>query len=155
MLSKLQYILIIITFMMAVACNDEDCTSMNTNIIRIKFDSLAPNGRIVDKLKTFEGIYAKGFEDSIFHKNLKISTFRLPLHPGRDNLTFVFVNGSSQDSIKLSYKSTARFISAECGVEYIFSEIKLLRSSFDSVNVVNKRLTRNAQNADIRILEDF
>lgn len=155
MLSKPNYLLVIVLIVMSfVACNDEDCTSMDSNVLKLKFDSVTANGKILDKHRVFDGIYAVGYEDSIFHKNDSTTVVRLPLHPGKDDILFIFMKDNARDSLQISYKSSARFISADCGVEHIFSDIKVINSSFDSVNVMNDRLRRNAEN-NIKIIEIF
>jgi hypothetical protein len=44
-------------------------------------------------------------------------------------------------SLKVGYKTQTRFISEECGSEQVLYDLSILETDFDSVRIVNNRLT--------------
>lgn len=118
----------------AISClNEPDCYQLDNDEIIIAFNVME-FGVDVDTLKD---IRISG-SDTIFYENTITSTTLLPLNPNRKELTYIFRwNNGSIDTLLLGYSSQIQFVSDDCAQRYVFSNLKPLRSSFDSVRVFN------------------
>lgn len=108
---------------------------------------------------TFVVIRVSG-TDSVFYKNKKTSTLKLPVSPHVLQTTFTLqyypkgdtVN-SKTDSVKLTYVKQYFVVSPECGGYAYFSNLSVLSSSFvREPKVVNSQLSTGATtNLEIKL----
>jgi len=87
--------------------------------------------------------------DSVFYKYStetdKLDTLEgsalLAVNPFANETAFSFVFETEDKILKVGYKNEIKFISEECGSEQIQYALKILETEFDSVRVVNTRLS--------------
>lgn len=123
----------------AISClNEPDCYQLDNDEIVMAFNVME-FGADIDTLKD---IRISG-TDSIFYPNTIISTgVLLPLNPNTRELKYIFRwNNGSIDTLLLGYSSQIQFVSDDCAQRYVFSNLKPLSSSFDSVRVFNSSPT--------------
>ncbi|MBA4058610.1 MAG: hypothetical protein C0490_28095, partial [Marivirga sp.] len=118
----------------AISClNEPDCYQLDNDEIIMAF-SVMEFGADVDSLKDIQISGA----DSIFYQNTITSTVLLPLNPNTEELKYIFRwNNGSIDTLLLGYSSQIQFVSDECAQRYVFTNLKALSSSFDSVRLFN------------------
>lgn len=128
---------IFLSILAASCLNEPDCYQLNNNVIGVSFrvmgsdkpDSVAVSLQIagssepIDTTVTFVGI------------QLNITKDQTPL-------TFLIASGDR--ILNLGYSLKTQFVSEECGSRYIFSDLRILNSTFDSARVVNSTPGKNA-----------
>ncbi|MBL0741556.1 DUF6452 family protein [Chryseolinea lacunae] len=64
----------------------------------------------------------------------------LPLSPARQELSYTFTwKNGKVDRLHLGYKAQIQFVSQECGQRYVFTDLTVLETTFDSTHVFNAK----------------
>ena len=125
-----------------VSCLDQpDCFRQDLNLIGISFRKMYDGAADTVVLLKVSATST----DSVFYENVYGATFSLPLNYLNTNTTFVieqlvreYLDGMSQtDTMFLSHSSKAQFVSEDCGERFVVSNLQLLRSTYDSIEVVS------------------
>ena len=128
------------------SCLDEpDCLRNGDTALVISFIRLSDHKPDTIILYRVEGDGA----DSVFYKSStetdKLDTLEgtalLAVNPFANETLFSFVFETEEKLLKVGYKNEIKFISEECGSEQIQYALKILETEFDSVRVVNTRLS--------------
>jgi len=111
----------------------QNCASVTRDFVAIQFvDSLG-----VPKIETI----TSAASDSILVTASQIATqFNLPLDPFRDNVTFILTSIDAENWITLGYRNAVFINSEDCGPEFVFSDLTIWGTSYDSVRLVNAQL---------------
>ena len=75
-------------------------------------------------------------QSNTFLVDTLLSSIRLPLVSGVEQLTFYMNGNGFSDSILFSYSSIPRLINEDCGVEIIFDNLSVLTTNLDSVYLI-------------------
>ena len=78
-------------------------------------------------------------EDTIFGK------ITLPVNPTTDTTLFEI----GRNDLKVKYDVRQRVLSAECGVELVFSNLDTLSNPYDSLAIISRNLDRNETNFEV------
>jgi hypothetical protein len=125
-----------------VSCLDQpDCFRQDLNLIGISFRKMYDGAADTVVLLKVSATTT----DSVFYENVYGATFSLPLNYLNTNTTFVieqlvreYLDGTSQqDTMFLTHSSKAQFVSEDCGERFVVSNLQLLRSTYDSIEVVS------------------
>jgi hypothetical protein len=87
--------------------------------------------------------------DSIFYSpgnepdTLKGTNALLAVDPFNTETSFTFYFHENQQKLQVGYTREMRFVSDECGSEIFLSSLEILNTTFDSVRVVNRQLTKS------------
>lgn len=128
--------------------DDPDCVRTADTALVINFKRLSDSK--VDTVILYNVIAAGS--DSIFYKSsepdeldtLNNGEVLLAVNPYAEETMFTFLfQAGIERTLKVGYKSTARFISEECGSERNQYDLTILETQFDSVRVVNPVLSIN------------
>ena len=124
--------------LLAVSCLDEpDCYNLNNNVIGISFRKLADN-----KADTVAmvGVTIDG-TDSVFYPFRLVTGVELPLnfYASESEISFQRLDREAAitDRLLLAYRSQIQFVSEDCGERFLISNLEVLESDFDSIQVVN------------------
>ena len=137
---------IIFVLIIVSSCLDEpDCLRTGDTALVISFIRLSDHKPDTIILYRVEGDGA----DSVFYKSStetdKLDTLEgsalLAVNPFANETLFSFVLETEEKILKVGYKNEIKFISEECGSEQIQYALKILETEFDSVRVVNTRLS--------------
>ena len=132
--------------------SDNACKTLSTTELDAGFYRLAENGSAVATKAAFDEISAAE-TDSLF----TIGTgggLTLLLNPLGNSTTFLFENTRANlfDTLQLTYTRTGSILSPECGLDIRFSELKVSKSTFDSVSILNTEL-KSTEGLDVQIFE--
>ena len=124
--------------------DDPDCVRTADTALVISFKRLSDNK--ADTAIVYN-ISAAG-TDSIFYKtepdelDTLIGTALLSVNPYAEETLFTFFfRAGVERTLRVGYKSQAKFISEECGSERNQFDLTILETQFDSVRVVNPVLS--------------
>jgi hypothetical protein len=130
-----------------ISCDTTDCITFSTRVVVIDFlDSATNTSKNVD----FELITA--IESPVlFYGDTTISRCFLPVNTEKEETTFLFVNpDSSIDTLQIGYDKTIRLISQDCGFEFQFKNILILKTTYDNAISLENELSRlNEENIKI------
>lgn len=134
---------IVFLFLGTGSCLDEpDCVNMNNGFVGISFKKMFDN-----KADTvvFIGIQSPE-SDSIFYSYTRATAISLPLNSFATQTRYDMEGVYGSKFVELGYvnKST-QYVSEDCGVRYVFSDLKLLGHNFDSVKVITTDLFSTVQ----------
>lgn len=133
----------------AVSCyRAQDCTPVTRDYVIIDFvDSLG-----AAKEKTFT--ITSAASDSILVSNsVTSSKFELPLDPFSDNVTFTFTETGTENWLTLGYRNAVFINSEDCGPEFVFSELVIWGSTYDSLRLIDNRVLDGIE-LNVRIYEE-
>jgi hypothetical protein len=123
------------------ACLEEpDCYQLNNNYVGIVFKKLF-DGQ-ADTLSII-GITAPS-TDSVFYKGIRATGIQLELNPYDASTDFTISTTFGTNLLALGYASAIQFVSEDCGIRTILSELNINASDFDSLRIVNPGLTNPA-----------
>jgi hypothetical protein len=132
-----------------MGCGDEaTCITDTTSLVKINFvDSLGTSKDInLNRVTTITDpdIYPQYDGDTL-------SSLVLAMNPARQNTTVIFETTTGNDTVDLSYKVTAIFISDECGIDLAFSDLDTLSTTFDQLEIIESIFHENITvNIEIR-----
>lgn len=137
-------ILLLFVGLLSSCFDDGDCQSTKTDLLLIDFKSFNTKA---DSTVTIQSIILQTYQDSLFHKGESISSAILPLDPNVDTLQVIFNYADTSLNMVLSYTTTPRLITPDCGVELGFGNIEVVEHDFDSVVVksgtLDQQITSN------------
>lgn len=129
---------------MLIGCNDiEDCAvDPNFGALKIQFFD-----RVGDVLKTenIDSVKAIGSDTLFFISEDLVSSLELDLDPFNNNVTYVFFDNLSTDSLVISYTRINELVSPECGPSIAFNDLQVVTHTFDSVAVSNTFFNSNLE----------
>ena len=139
--------LLISILLLHIRCDTTDCITFSTNAFIIQFfdkDSGQPESIDFQTIEAFES-------KIVLYADTSLNTFYLPVNTAMGSTTFILKDASNQvDSLTVGYTKTEKLISEECGFELTFSNLLVLRTSYDSVVVSLNELSRlNEENIQI------
>ena len=125
------------------SCLEEpDCYQLNNNYVGISFKKLF-DGQ-ADTLSIL-GITATS-TDSIFYELVRATTVSLELNPYEESTDFTIATTYGSNSIEIGYASSIQFVSEDCGIRTLLSDLMVNSTDFDSVRVLTNFFTNPAQN---------
>lgn len=135
-------------FMLAVfmfSCEpEESCVSQVANRIGTGFFSFNEEGIREPAAFYFRQIRAVERDTAFFTAGqfAGAESLNLSLNPGADITTFIFdhIEGEGRDTLQLAYERNFRMISPDCGLELRYSNIQLVRHTFDSVGLLTTEI---------------
>lgn len=130
------------------SCLDEpDCFQLSNNYIGISFKKIF-DGK-ADTV-SFIGISTPS-SDSIFYPLTRASSIQLELNPFESFTNFdleTFFIASFQ--LDVEYRSTAQFVSDNCGIRTTLSKMNIASHNFDSLRIINP-LLKNPANINLEV----
>ncbi|MGL1885645.1 MAG: DUF6452 family protein [Reichenbachiella sp.] len=85
----------------------------------------------------FERIIAVGANSVFYDSGDSLSSFSLQLNPSSDTVDYLFITGVTQDILSIKYVRKMDWLSEDCGPNMGYSGVKIISTTFDSVNVIN------------------
>lgn len=123
---------------LAVSCLDEpDCFRLSNNAIGITFKILGVGTDNVSMLEL-----KSTDSDSVFYAEKSGSSFVVPLNLLKTSTTYnlkFYTTGSAlqQHSLTVGYDRQVQYVSEDCGERHIYSNLKVLEYTFDSLREVS------------------
>jgi len=155
-MQKACWVLIIFLVVLGSSCLDNDiCLRGADNALLIEFKKLSDG---LSDTVTFLNVQATG-ADSVFYKDNPdlIDTLfvdqaaTISINPYADSTRFTFNDFRGETkTLTVGYKTEVRFVSEECGSERLQYDLKVLKTTFDSVRVVRNSLDKG-QSTNIEI----
>lgn len=134
--------------LLATACLEEpDCYQLNNEVIGIAFKKLE------DSSADTVGFQLRTVEPPLVFPDTTVSRLFLRLNYFADEITFVFAQESSTDTLQLTYRSQAQFVSEDCGEKFVLSKLRVGHHSFDSVRLVIETPTQNGSVVNLEIFQ--
>jgi len=135
------------------SCADEsDCFSENLAQVTIEFysqNTLDPDTSFYETdtlvFSSRGSVYVVSNRDSLILQEDNDTIFgkiSFPVDPRIDTTAYVI----GRDSLFISYDIRQRVLSADCGVEQVYSNLDTIFTTFDSLVIDNRNLDRNAIN---------
>lgn len=128
------------------SCLDQpDCLRTADTALVVSFRKL--EGGAKDTIVLYQ-VVVPGM-DSIFYSpgdvadTLRGTNVLLAVDPFNTETSFTFFFHEREEELKVGYKREMRFVSDECGSEIFLSSLEILNTTFDSVRVVNRQLTKS------------
>jgi hypothetical protein len=114
------------------ACLDEpDCYALNNNYVGITFKDVATNSSVsVDDVVVLS-------DTKLIIDTTTTSGVVIPLNYFLQSTDYTISAADTVYHITLGYKSQSQFVSNECGVRFVVSELSVISHDFDSVRLVN------------------
>jgi hypothetical protein len=123
------------------SCFDQgDCLITSTNIVMIDLETLAGVPRETTFLRVLRADSTVHFPD---YENTfsPITTLALPLDPDKNQSSFNFYTSDSVEyHLTLGYSTYSRVISTDCGAFLYFTDLSVVKSTFDSTRVTSPQL---------------
>jgi hypothetical protein len=125
---------------LASCFSDGECLITNTNLVKVSFRAKKDNSIASVAFKSISVL-----NDVVLYKNTSESVVRLPVNPGLNETSFVFVYGDKTDTLSLGYDNLTAVLAPHCGAFPYQRNLKVLNSTFgqDSVVVTNPSLLRD------------
>ena len=126
------------------ACEDEPgCVSEDSSSVEIAFFAIDDTSRRNSIELAVQGVVPVGANpytlDTTFQATSEYSLF---LNPSEDVATFYIVQADNTvDTLVLSYQREQTLISPECGPSQRYFNLDTLRSTFDSVRIIERELS--------------
>lgn len=129
----------------AVSCLDQpDCYQLNNNVAVVAFKIIGGGTDVYDLI----GVYVPDADSVFLQDSVGNAAVGLPLNPYAREITYTFAGaygGVGSDEVRqlnLTYKSLIQFVSEDCGERYVFSDMAVASTDFDSVRILNAVPTR-------------
>jgi hypothetical protein len=133
----------------AVSCLDQpDCFQLNNDKVGISFHVLGsstPDAIEINSLEINGVIYGNPEGDSV------VESLSLPLDRASNTVNILIGTPDGEKEINLSYDSKVQFVSEECGIRYLYSNLDLVSHNFDRLDIVNNTPGRDNTTLNIRI----
>ncbi|MCF8335698.1 MAG: hypothetical protein K9H65_03755 [Bacteroidales bacterium] len=145
---------IIITMVFSlISCEEEECDQSLRNDAGVGFYTFEENVETDTALPSIS-VYARNRPDSLLYDSIPGQTgVRLPLDPTKDFSEFIFAIDSLHDTLQIKYNRELNLISQPCGfiTDFHIQEIKTPHHHFDSIVVINNRITQNENEEHFKI----
>lgn len=125
--------------------NEPDCYRLNNNIIAISFKKKEDGAA---STVTFVSIKGEG---ALMQFAATGSKVYLPLNYFQNTSSFYFEQSTRTDTINLQYLAQAQYVSSDCGVRYVLSDLAIVDHTFDSVRLVTRVPKNNSSGNNIEI----
>ncbi len=129
------------------SCTDiKNCAETTNPFLVIDF-------RIIDSPPAQDTLFNYGLETDaglgfILPEDSAVFRTILPLDVTRDTVRYTIQGNGELNRLTIAYRRQQRLISEECGFEVIFSDLRLLSSTYDSVALTNPLLEADEQTTD-------
>lgn len=134
---------------MASSClNEPDCFRLNNNIIGISFKQKADGTASEVEFTSITAQSPTG-DEIIFAQNG--NKVYLGLNYFQNNTFYYFEQAERKDTIELAYLAQAQYVSSDCGVRYVLSNLRIARHTFDSVRLITAVPKNNPSGNNIEI----
>lgn len=142
------WVLIIFLLVLGGSCLDNDiCLRGADNALVIEFKKIVEAESVRDTV-TFLNIEAEG-TNQVFYlqdpdvRDTIITKVVVTINPYAEETTFTFNDFKGlTKTLRVGYKTEVKFVSEECGSERLQYDLKVLETSFNTVNVVRKNLDK-------------
>jgi hypothetical protein len=129
-------------FLMGSCLDEPDCVDVSNGFIGISFKKMF-DGK-ADTV-AFVGVQSPD-SDSIFYQFTRATAIELPLNPFVNQTSYQLVEVYGENFLEMNYmKSTTQFVSEDCGIRHIFSDLEFANYDFDSVKIVTNALASSVQ----------
>ncbi len=136
-----------------MACSEPDCVSTAGELVKLGFYSYPKDSARKFRINSLE---LKGSDSLLVEESTNLSSVSLPLNPSDTSITAYFDTEFGTDTVQIGYDVVSRIITENCGVEILYTNIRTLQNTFDSIRVVNSNVLINFKtpgviNENIRI----
>ncbi|HMV07575.1 MAG TPA: hypothetical protein PK325_02715 [Cyclobacteriaceae bacterium] len=142
------WVLIIFLLVLGGSCLDNDiCLRGADNALVIEFKKFVEGIPVTDTV-TFLNIEAEGTNAVFYLEDPDVTdTLRskvvVTINPYANETLFTFNDFKGvTKTLRVGYKTEVRFVSEECGSERLQYDLKVLETSFNTVNVIRKNLDK-------------
>jgi hypothetical protein len=146
-----------------LSCEREEvCIPQFANEYRAGFFEINAAGRAEPAAFNFARI-REVKRDSLFYTatSVGVNKLNLAFNPASDTAVYVFEHfrdseeyGSGNDTLAIRYKRNFDLISPDCGLQVSYSDIAIVKHSFDSVQLLTTTQTEPAENFDVAIYSE-
>jgi hypothetical protein len=127
-------------------CDDPDCISTAGEAVKIGFYSYPKDSARKVRVNRLQ---LAGSDIVLIATSADLSSVTLPLNPADTTITVIFDTEFGVDTVQIGYSVVSRIITENCGVEILYTNIKSLRSDFDSIRVVNSNVQINFKQPEV------
>lgn len=120
-------------FGLASCYRADDCNPVTRDYIVLQFVNLSDKA-VTDTLTVASYSYGAIYNDTLS------SIFDLPLDPSYDTITYTFNKPGYSNWIKVGYSSVVDVPQGDCGPQFVYSQLEILDTSYDSVRLVDKTM---------------
>lgn len=147
-MKKIPLGLVFIFFVGLVSClDDPDCVTSTTDFANLKFYKTEDGEQdIVD----IESVRIVGSDSVLLSDTTLSGRVLVPVDPLGNSITISFDTEFGLDTLVLTYQTSTRLVSEDCGIEILFTDLNYSRNDFDSISIVNNILIEEIDE-DIRI----
>ena len=135
--------LAVLFLMLALSsCFDQgDCLITNSNLVQVSVRDFKTRAAVN---VTFETVAIQGGDT--LYTNKTVAALSLPVNPGLNETSFVFVHAGKTDTLSLGYSNETVVLAPVCGAFPFQKNLATTYSTFgqDSVEVTDRSLTKNA-----------
>jgi len=125
------------------SCFDQgECLITNSNMVRVSLRSMKDKTVITVALKSVSVLN----HDTALYANADASALLLPVDPGVNETSYLFVYGDKTDTLSLGYDNQTVVLAPQCGAFPYQRNLTVTNSTFgqDSVVVTNPSLLKDA-----------
>jgi hypothetical protein len=147
-------ICLLLPFLFFSCYSEDDCSRRGKELVLVQFSDMA--GRPVSVRYDSVGTYVDNENLLIINKQSNwvssdSSKYHIFLYPLVENVSFIFFK-EDNDTLEVTYEKNHRVISAECGLEQLYVNLSVSRSTFNSVNINQKNLLKFNNEPNIEII---
>ena len=124
----------------------QDCTPLTRDYLVLQLIDTAGNA-------TNDTLTVTSFSSTLILLDTISSTFQLPLDSFHDTITYKFDKPGYSNWIKVSYISLVSILSEDCGPEFIYEQLEILGTSYDSILVIDHTFHRSVE-INIKVYND-
>lgn len=135
------------------ACTEPDCIDQGGEFISISFRDITTGNIAPIRVNQ---LTVAGLPDTLIFNAEGVEVVNLPINPGDTTISAYFDTELGIDTLTIGYDQTVGLISEDCGIEIIYTGIRIEKNNFDSAQVVNSKVQLNfldggSQGENIRI----
>lgn len=139
---------VVFLLVMSVSClDDPECFGLNNNFVGITFKNLLDGkGTSI----AISSLTAETAADTLIGE-VTTSKIIIPLDYFKNETSYTLKTADSSYRFVLGYTTQTQYVSEDCGVRYILSDLSIEEHSFDSVRLLGSRpgVNNNANNIEI------
>ena len=130
-------------FFLLACTNDPDCQNVEqTDLVSISFGNKSTGSAIL-----FDSIILNGIGQ---YSDTLAGDMSLPIDISSSSSTYVFNSLNQSDTLTIEYQARPVIFSEDCGVNMAFSGLLVRRTTFDSVVLLNQKLSSVINNSSNR-----
>jgi hypothetical protein len=134
------------------ACKPE-CASPRSNFILMRFARSSDFRNDTIRLRNINGL---GIGLNFLRKDTLITQFGLPISPKDNEIAYAFEasinNQIVRDTIYFQYQRRLFFIKPNCELDQEISDLRIIRSTFDTAWVAKSTLENKKEGADVTLI---